>query len=91
MMPFGQFNSVLISVSENYPLTKVITYQFALVYQKTVTSFEVAVFFFYPVKREHRSYQNAGQHEIRNAAPELMLRGGCVIGTYSAFQVILPP
>ena len=29
MMPFGQFNSVLISVSENYPLTKVITYQFA--------------------------------------------------------------
>ena len=46
MMPFGQFNSVLISVSENYPLTKVITYQFALVYQKTVTSFEVAVFFF---------------------------------------------
>ena len=27
MMPFGQFNSVVISVSQNYPLTKVITYQ----------------------------------------------------------------
>ena len=27
MMPFGQLNSVVISVSQNYPLTKVITYQ----------------------------------------------------------------
>ena len=32
MMPFGQFNSVLISVSENYPLTKVITYQFIRIF-----------------------------------------------------------
>lgn len=26
-MPFGQFNAVVISVSQNCPLTKVITYQ----------------------------------------------------------------
>ena len=28
-MPFGQFNAVVISVSQNCPLTKVITYQLA--------------------------------------------------------------
>lgn len=31
MMPFGQFNAVVISVSQNCPLTKAITYQLLVI------------------------------------------------------------
>ena len=43
MMPFGQFNAVVISVSQNCPLTKVITYQLhELLFQQKVEAFRMA-------------------------------------------------